>query len=207
MKKIKTVTVVGTRPEIIRLSLIIKLLDKETDHSLIHTGQNYDHQLNEIFFKDLGLKQPKFKIQSKDINSTKTISKILTSVDEILDSVKPDAFIILGDTNSCLSAYCAKRRKIPIFHVEAGNRCYDQRVPEEINRKIIDHISDINITYSTIAKNNLLRENIDPDKIFKIGSPLFQVFDYYKSKINKSNILKKLRVSKNNYYLVSVHRE
>lgn len=207
MKKIKTVTVVGTRPEIIRLSLIIKLLDKETDHSLIHTGQNYDHRLNEIFFKDLGLKQPKFKIQSKDINSTKTISKILTSVDEILDSVKPDAFIILGDTNSCLSAYCAKRRKIPIFHVEAGNRCYDQRVPEEINRKIIDHISDINITYSTIAKNNLLRENIDPDKIFKIGSPLFQVFDYYKSKINKSNILKKLRVSKNNYYLVSVHRE
>ena len=140
MKKIKTVTVVGTRPEIIRLSLIIKLLDKETDHCLIHTGQNYDHQLNEIFFKDLGLKQPKFKIQSKDTNPIKTLSKILTNVDEILDSIKPDAFIILGDTNSCLSAYCAKRRKIPIFHIEAGNRCYDQRVPEEINRKIIDHI-------------------------------------------------------------------
>ncbi len=207
MKKIKIVTVVGTRPEIIRLSLILKKLDKETDHYLIHTGQNYDHQLNEIFFKDLGLKKPKYKIQSKDTNATQTLSKILTGVDNILNLINPDAFIILGDTNSCLSAYCAKRRKIPIFHIEAGNRCYDQRVPEEINRKIVDHISDINITYSSTAKNNLLRENIDPDKIFKIGSPLFEVYQYYKSKINRSNILKKLKVLKNNYYLVSVHRE
>ena len=207
MKKLKIITVVGTRPEIIRLSLVIKLLEKKTDHILIHTGQNYDHQLNQVFFKDLSLNQPNYKINSKNSSSIKTISKILNEVDELLNLEKPDAIIILGDTNSCLSAYCAKRKKIPIFHIEAGNRCYDQRVPEEINRKLIDHLSDINITYSQVAKENLIRENFDPDKLFKIGSPLYEVFNFYKKKIKKSKILKKMGVKKNNYFLVCVHRE
>ena len=169
MKKLKIVTIVGTRPEIIRLSNTIKLFDKRTNHILIHTGQNYDKQLNQIFFKELSLKLPKYKINSKSSSTVDTISVILTKVDKILKFEKPDAIVVLGDTNSSLSAYCAKRRKIPIFHIEAGNRCYDQRVPEEINRKIIDHISDINVTYSETAKENLLRENISPDKILKLA--------------------------------------
>ena len=207
MKKIKILTAVGTRPEIIRLSRTIDFLNKNTNHKLIHTGQNYDDELNKIFFKDLGLRNPDFKLNIKGKSLMESISKILSEVDKILEKEKPDAFLILGDTNSCLAAYCAKRRKIPIFHIEAGNRCYDQRVPEEINRKIIDHISDINITYSDIAKDNLLRENISPDKIFKIGSPLYEVFDFYKNKILKSKILNKYKLKKNNFYLVSVHRE
>ena len=207
MKKLKIITIVGTRPEIIRLSSTIKLLDKRTNHILIHTGQNYDKRLNEIFFGELSLKLPKYKINSKTSSTVDTISIILTEVDKVLKFEKPDAIVVLGDTNSSLSAYCAKRRKIPIFHIEAGNRCYDQRVPEEINRKIIDHISDINITYSEIAKENLLRENISPDKIFKIGSPLFEVFNKNRTLIKKSNILKKLNIKKNNFYLLSVHRE
>tara|TARA_B100000768_G_scaffold145312_1_gene138109 strand:+ start:2499 stop:3620 length:1122 start_codon:yes stop_codon:yes gene_type:complete len=207
MKKIKILTAVGTRPEIIRLSRTIDFLNKNTDHKLIHTGQNYDDELNKIFFKDLGLRNPDFKLNIKKKTLIESISEILKEVDIILEKEKPDAFIILGDTNSCLTAYCAKRRKIPIFHIEAGNRCYDLRVPEEINRKIIDHISDINITYSDIAKENLLRENISPDKVFKIGSPLHEVFNFYKNKILKSKILNKYKLKKNNFYLVSVHRE
>ena len=206
-KNIKVVTVVGTRPEVIRLSRVINYLDKNLNHILVHTGQNYNYELNEIFFQDLKLKKPKYKIKTKAKSSVTTISEILTQVEKILIKEKPNAFLVLGDTNSCLSAYCAKRLKIPIFHIEAGNRCYDLRVPEEINRKIIDHLADINITYSEIAKQNLLRENISADKVFKIGSPLDEVFNYYREKINKSNILKKLRIEKDDYYLVSVHRE
>tara|TARA_Y100000816_G_scaffold278682_1_gene250118 strand:+ start:2412 stop:3536 length:1125 start_codon:yes stop_codon:yes gene_type:complete len=206
-KNIKVVTVVGTRPEVIRLSRVINYLDKNLNHILVHTGQNYNYELNEIFFQDLKLKNPKYKIKTKAKSSVSTISEILTQVEKILIKEKPNAFLVLGDTNSCLSAYCAKRLKIPIFHIEAGNRCYDLRVPEEINRKIIDHLADINITYSEIAKQNLLRENISADKVFKIGSPLDEVFNYYREKINKSNILKKLRIEKDDYYLVSVHRE
>ena len=206
-KNIKVVTVVGTRPEVIRLSRVINYLDKNLNHILVHTGQNYNYELNEIFFQDLKLKKPKYKIKTKAKSSVSTISEILTQVEKILIKEKPNAFLVLGDTNSCLSAYCAKRLKIPIFHIEAGNRCYDLRVPEEINRKIIDHLADINITYSEIAKQNLLRENISADKVFKIGSPLDEVFNYYREKINKSNILKKLRIEKDDYYLVSVHRE
>tara|TARA_B100000787_G_C16199307_1_gene303725 strand:+ start:16987 stop:18105 length:1119 start_codon:yes stop_codon:yes gene_type:complete len=207
MKKFKILTTVGTRPEIIRLSRVIDYLNKNTDHKLVHTGQNYDYELNEIFFKDLGIKKPNYQINIKGKSLIKSISEILSEVDVILEKEKPDAFLVLGDTNSCLTAYCAKRKKIPIFHIEAGNRCYDQKVPEEINRKIIDHISDINITYSEIAKDNLLRENIAPDKVFKIGSPLQEVFNFYKKKILNSKILKKYKIKKNNFYLLSVHRE
>jgi len=207
MKKIKVVTVVGTRPELIRLSRVIDLLDKNLHHVLVHTGQNFDYELNKIFFSDLNLKNPKYQIKIKNNSPVSAVSQILLEIDKILFKEKPDAFIVLGDTNSCLSAYCAKRMKIPIFHIEAGNRCYDQRVPEEINRKIIDHISDVNVTYSEIAKKNLIKENIHPDKIFKIGSPLDEVYNFYKDKINNSKILKKYKLKKKNYYLISVHRE
>ncbi len=208
MKKLKILTVVGTRPEIIRLSRVINCLDKFSDHKLVHTGQNYDYELNKIFFKDLLIKNPDYQIDIRKKNSViNSISKMLSEVDKIIIREKPDAFVILGDTNSCLTAYCAKRNKIPIFHIEAGNRCYDQRVPEEINRKIIDHISDVNITYSHIAKENLLRENLSPDTIFKIGSPLDEVFNFYKKKIFKSKVLNELKLSKKNYFLISVHRE
>ncbi|MDC2974363.1 UDP-N-acetylglucosamine 2-epimerase (non-hydrolyzing) [Candidatus Pelagibacter sp.] len=206
-KKIKLVTVVGTRPEVIRLSRTINFLDKNIDHVLVHTGQNYNYELNQIFFKDLNLKKPKYNIKTKGKSAINIISQILSEVEKILIKEKPDAFLILGDTNSCLSAYCAKRLKIPIFHIEAGNRCYDLRVPEEINRKIIDHLADINITYSQVAKENLIRESISSDKVFKIGSPLDEVYEYYKDKINSSNILKKLKLQKESYYLLSVHRE
>ena len=201
-KKIKIVTVAGTRPELIRLSRVIDILDKNLKHVLIHTGQNYDYELNEIFFKDLSIRKPDYQLKIKNETPVGGISSTLKEVDIILRKEKPDAFLVLGDTNSCLSAYSAKRLKIPVFHIEAGNRCYDQRVPEEINRKIIDHLSDINITYSEIAKQNLLRENFDPDKIFKIGSPLGEVFNFYKLKI-----LKKNNLTKKKYFLLSVHRE
>ncbi len=207
MKKFKVLTVVGTRPEIIRLSSIIKSLDKKINHVLVHTGQNYDYELSKIFFKDLSLRYPDYQIESDNDNPINKISIILNEVEKIISKEKPDAFVILGDTNSCLSAYCAKRLKVPIFHIEAGNRCYDQRVPEEINRKIIDHISDINITYSNVAKNNLLRENLNPDRIFQIGSPLAEVYKKNKKKIFKSKILNQLGIKKNNYLLISVHRE
>ena len=206
MKNFKVLTVVGTRPEIIRLSRVIHYLEKKVNHKLIHTGQNFDFELSEVFFKDLSIKKPDYQLETKSNTSINSISKILTQVEKILIKEKPDVFIVLGDTNSCLSAYCAKRLKIPIFHIEAGNRCYDERVPEEINRKMIDHLSDINITYSRIAKENLIRENINPDRVFKIGSPLYEVFSFYKKKLNYK-ILKTLKLKKDNYYLLSVHRE
>ena len=207
MKNFKVLTIVGTRPELIRLSRVINYLDQNLNHKLIHTGQNYDYELSQIFFKDLSLRKPDYQIDIKTKNPIASISQILSDVEKIIIKEKPDAILILGDTNSCLSAYCAKRHKVPVFHIEAGNRCYDERVPEEINRKIIDHISDINITYSNIAKNNLIRENVSPDKIFKIGSPLYEVFRHYKKKIYKSKILNKLNIKKKNYFLLSVHRE
>ena len=190
-KKIKLVTVVGTRPEIIRLSSIIKRFEKSAvfDHYLIHTGQNFDYELNEIFFKDLDLPKPKIFLESADNSPSKTIGNILIKIDDLLDELKPDAFFILGDTNSCLSSIVAKKKKIPIFHFEAGNRCFDQRVPEESNRKIVDHISDINLTYSKIARDYLILEGIMPDRVINIGSPMYEVISENKHKIDNSKIL------------------
>jgi len=207
MKKIKILTVLGTRPEIIRLSRVISQLDKHCDHILVNTQQNYDFELNKLFFKDMSLRVPNYYLKNKKKSSVEHISDILVFIEKILLKEKPSAFIILGDTNSSMSAYVAKRFKIPIFHIEAGNRCFDQRVPEEINRKIIDHISDINVTYSQVAKYNLLKENISQDTIFHLGSPLHEVFEFYKSKISRSNILKKLNLKPEEYYLVSIHRD
>ena len=186
-EKIKILTVVGTRPEIIRLSRVISLLENNLNSILIHTGQNYDYELNKIFFKDLGLKKPKYQINNKKNSNISCIANILIQIEKIIIKEKPDGFLVLGDTNSCLSAYVAKRYKVPIFHIEAGNRCYDEEVPEEINRRIIDNISDINITYSKVAKQNLIRENIDPDKIFQVGSRFmkFMIFIKIKSEIQK----------------------
>ena len=182
-------------------------MENNLNSILIHTGQNYDYELNKIFFKDLGLKKPKYQINNKKNSNISCIANILIQIEKIIIKEKPDGFLVLGDTNSCLSAYVAKRYKVPIFHIEAGNRCYDLRVPEEINRRIIDNISDINITYSKVAKQNLIRENIDPDKIFQVGSPLYEVYDFYKKKIKNSKILQKLGLKKDKYYLLSVHRE
>ena len=205
--KLKVVTVVGTRPEIIRLSRIIKKLDSYFNHILVHTGQNYNFELSNIFFKELKLKKPKFNLNCKSKNAIEFIGKSLVRFDKILDIEKPDAVLVLGDTNSALTVLCAKKRKIPIFHIEAGNRCFDESVPEEINRKIVDHISDINMTYSSYASSNLKSEGIHQDKIIKIGSPLFEVYNYYSSQIENSNILKKLKISNKNYILASIHRE
>ena len=209
MEKIKIVTVVGTRPEIIRLSSIINRLNSSThiDHCLIHTGQNYDHNLNDIFFKDLGLKQPDYYLNAAKKNPSETIGEILIKIDPILDKIKPDAFLVLGDTNSCLSTISAKKKKIPIFHFEAGNRCFDMRVPEEINRKIVDHISDINLTYSDIAREHLIREGINSDRIIKVGSPMYEVIKKNMDKINNSKIIEKLKLNNKDYILVSCHRE
>lgn len=209
MEKIKIVTVVGTRPEIIRLSSIINRLNLSThiNHYLIHTGQNYDHNLNDIFFKDLGLKQPDYYLNAAKKNPSETIGEILIKIDPILDKIKPDAFLVLGDTNSCLSTISAKKKKIPIFHFEAGNRCFDMRVPEEINRKIVDHISDINLTYSDIAREHLIREGINSDRIIKVGSPMYEVIKKNLDKINNSKIIEKLKLNNKDYILVSCHRE
>ena len=209
MKKLKVVTVVGTRPEIIRLSRVINLLNnsKTIDHVLIHTGQNYDFELNQIFFEDLEIKKPDYYLDAAGKSSTETIGQIMIKIDPVLNSVQPDAFLVLGDTNSSLSAIPAKKRKIPIFHMEAGNRCFDQRVPEETNRKIVDHIADINLTYSSIAREYLLREGIPADRIIKIGSPMLEVLQYNKEKIDQSEILSKLELKKEAYFLVSAHRE
>ena len=209
MKKIKVLSVVGTRPEIIRLSKVLNALDssKCIEHTLVHTGQNYDYELNEIFFKDLRIRKPDFFLEAAGNNGTVTAGNILAAIDPILDKIKPDSFLVLGDTNSCLAAIAAKKRKIPIFHMEAGNRCFDQRVPEETNRKIVDHISDINLTYSDIAREYLLREGMLPDRVIKTGSPMFEVLNHYKSSILNSNILKKLDLEKYKYFLVSAHRE
>jgi UDP-N-acetylglucosamine 2-epimerase (non-hydrolysing) len=207
MKRIKIVTIVGTRPEIIRLSRIIIKLDKYSDHILVHTGQNYDFELNEIFFKDLDLRQPDFYLNAAGENAASTIAKIIESTDKLLNEIKPDALLILGDTNSALAAIPAKRLKIPIFHMEAGNRCFDLRVPEEVNRKIVDHISDINLPYSEIARNYLIKEGLPPDQIIRTGSPMGEVLFKYQEKYLSSNILTKLCLVKNEYFLVSLHRE
>ena len=205
--KLKIITVVGTRPEIIRLSRIIKKLDLYFNHILVHTGQNYNFELSSIFFKELKLKKPKFNLNCKSRNAIEFISKSLVRFDKILESEKPDAVLVLGDTNSALTVLCAKKRKIPIFHIEAGNRCFDESVPEEINRKIVDHISDINMTYSSYASSNLKLEGIHQDRIIKIGSPLYEVYNHYSTHIENSNILKKLKISEKNYILASIHRE
>ena len=207
MKKIKVMTVVGTRPEIIRLSRVIAALDREADHVLVHTGQNYDYELNEIFFKDLEIRKPDYFLEAAGANAAETIGQTILKVDPVLAKEKPEALLVLGDTNSCLAAYPAKRRKIPVFHMEAGNRCFDQRVPEEINRKIADHISDINMPYSSIAREYLLREGIPPDRVIKTGSPMYEVLHYYLPKIERSGVLEALRLNPLDYLLVSCHRE
>ena len=209
MEKLKVMTVVGTRPEIIRLSATMNLLDTSgvINHIIVHTGQNYDYELNEIFFKDLELRKPDYFLNAVGTNSIETVGKILIEIEKVLEKEKPDAFLILGDTNSCLCAIAAKKRKIPIFHMEAGNRCFDQRVPEETNRKIVDHISDINLTYSEIAREYLIKEGIYPEYIIKIGSPMFEVLANNKNKIDKSQVLKEFNLAENGYFLISAHRE
>lgn len=207
MNKMKVISVVGTRPEIIRLSRVIAKLDEYCEHIIVHTGQNYDFELNKIFFNDLGIREPDYFLNAAGKNAAETIGQVIIKVDEVLEKVKPDAMLILGDTNSCLSALPAKRRKIPIFHMEAGNRCFDQRVPEETNRRIVDHISDINLTYSTIARHYLLDEGLPADRVIKTGSPMFEVLNFYMDQINASNILKHLNLQQRKYFVVSLHRE
>ena len=209
MKKLKVMTVVGTRPEIIRLSSVINKLDKSEaiEHILVHTGQNYDYELNEVFFEDFKLKKPNYFLNAATGTAIETIGNILINIEKVIDKEKPDAFLILGDTNSCLTAIAAKRRHIPIFHMEAGNRCFDQRVPEETNRKIVDHIADINLTYSDIAREYLLREGLLPDRVIKTGSPMYEVIKSKLDDINNSDVLNKLNLEKNKYFVVSAHRE
>ena len=209
MKKLKVMTVVGTRPEIIRLSAVIHTLEKSEaiEHILVHTGQNYDYELNEVFFNDFKLRKPDYFLNAATGTAIETVGNILIKIDPILEEVKPDAFLVLGDTNSCLCAIAAKRRQIPIFHMEAGNRCFDQRVPEETNRKIVDHISDINLTYSDIAREYLLREGLPADRIIKTGSPMFEVLNSRKVDIEKSDVLERLQLEAGKYFLVSAHRE
>ena len=209
MKKLKVMSVVGTRPEIIRLSRVMAALDASPsiEHISVHTGQNYDYELNQIFFDDLGIRKPDYFLNAAGTTATETIGQILIKIDPLLESENPDAFMVLGDTNSCLCAIPAKKRHIPIFHMEAGNRCFDQRVPEETNRKIVDHISDVNLTYSDIAREYLLREGLPADRIIKTGSPMFEVLNHYLPSINASDILNKLGLNKNEYFVVSAHRE
>jgi UDP-N-acetylglucosamine 2-epimerase (non-hydrolysing) len=209
MKKLKVLTVVGTRPEIIRLSRVMAKLDESEaiEHITVHTGQNYDYELNEIFYEDLGIRKPDHFLNAAGATATATIGQILINIDPILEEVKPDAFLVLGDTNSCLCAIPAKKRHIPIFHMEAGNRCFDQRVPEETNRKIVDHIADINLTYSSIAREYLLREGLPADRIIKTGSPMFEVLNHYMPKIQASDVLSRLDLEKEKYFVVSAHRE
>lgn len=206
-KKLKVMTVVGTRPEIIRLSRVMARLDEYTDHLIVHTGQNYDYELNEIFFSDLGVRKPDHFLNAATGTAAETIGHILIKVDAVLAQEQPDAVLILGDTNSCLSAIPAKRRKVPIFHMEAGNRCFDQRVPEETNRRIVDHTADINLTYSDIAREYLLREGLLPDRIIKTGSPMFEVLSHYRPQINASDVLSRLGLTAGEYFVVSAHRE
>lgn len=209
MKKLKVMTVVGTRPEIIRLACVLQKLDASPaiDHVLVHTGQNYDYELNEVFFEDLGLRKPDYFLNAARENATATAGQILINIDPILEEVKPDAFLVLGDTNSCLCAIAAKKRHIPIFHMEAGNRCFDQRVPEESNRKIVDHTSDINLCYSDIAREYLLAEGLRPDRVIKTGSPMFEVLTRYLPNIKASKILDEIGLEKEKYFVVSAHRE
>tara|TARA_B100001029_G_C15042077_1_gene444390 strand:- start:499 stop:1632 length:1134 start_codon:yes stop_codon:yes gene_type:complete len=207
MKKLKVMTIVGTRPEIIRLSRVMSALDKYCKHILVHTGQNYDYELNEIFFEDLEIKKPNYFLNSAMKNAAQTIGNIIPSVDKLLDREKPDAVLVLGDTNSCLSIIAAKMKKIPTFHMEAGNRCFDMRVPEEINRKIVDHTADVNLTYSTIAREYLLAEGLPADLIIKTGSPMNEVLEFYKEGIFASSIVKNLKLKQNKFFLVSAHRQ
>ena len=207
MKKLKIVTVVGTRPEIIRLSRVIAALDQYCDHVLIHTGQNYDYELNEIFFQDLGIRKPDHFLNAAGATGAETIGNVIISVDRVLAEVEPEALLVLGDTNSCMAVIPAKRRKIPTFHMEAGNRCFDMRVPEEINRRIVDHTADINLTYSTIARDYLLREGLSPDMVIKTGSPMFEVLNYYREGIEASDVLTRLGLEKGKFFVVSAHRE
>ena len=209
MKKLKVLTVVGTRPEIIRLSRVLIALDQSEaiEHILVHTGQNYDYELNEVFFEDLGLRKPNHFLNAAGSNATTTAGQILINIDPVLEAEKPDAFLVLGDTNSCLCAIAAKKRHIPIFHMEAGNRCFDQRVPEETNRKIVDHVSDINLTYSDIAREYLLREGLSADRVIKTGSPMFEVLHHYLPQIEASTVLEKLNLEEGKFFVVSSHRE
>ncbi|MFX1671529.1 UDP-N-acetylglucosamine 2-epimerase (non-hydrolyzing) [Paraburkholderia sp. A2WS-5] len=207
MKKLKVMTVVGTRPEIIRLSRVLARLDEHCDHVLVHTGQNYDYELNQIFFDDLGIRKPDHFLNAAGGGAAETIGKIIIAMDDVLAKETPEALLVLGDTNSCLSVIPAKRRKIPIFHMEAGNRCFDMRVPEEINRRIVDHTADINLTYSSIAREYLLREGLPPDMVIKTGSPMAEVLAHYKPAIDKSDVLTRLGLSEDQFFVVSAHRE
>ena len=207
MNKLKLMTVVGTRPEIIRLSRVMQACDKYFDHILVHTGQNYDYELNEIFFNDLGIRKPDHFLNAAGATGAETIGKVIIGVDKVLDEIQPEALLVLGDTNSCMAVLPAKRRKIPTFHMEAGNRCFDMRVPEEINRRIVDHTADINLTYSTIARDYLLAEGLPADLVIKTGSPMFEVLNHYKAKIEASNVLETLGLTENEYFIVSAHRE
>jgi UDP-N-acetylglucosamine 2-epimerase len=209
MKKLKVITVVGTRPEIIRLARVMTKLDESSaiEHIIIHTGQNYDYELNQIFFDDLSIRKPDYFLNAAGATATETVGQILIKIDPLLEELKPDAFLVLGDTNSCLCAIPAKKRHIPIFHMEAGNRCFDQRVPEETNRKIVDHISDVNLTYSDIAREYLLREGLSADRIIKTGSPMFEVLNHYLPSIQQSDVLTRLNLVAHKYFVVSAHRE
>jgi UDP-N-acetylglucosamine 2-epimerase (non-hydrolysing) len=207
MKKLKVMSVVGTRPEIIRLSRVLAKLDLHCEHILVHTGQNYDFELNQVFFDDLGVRKPDYFLNAAGDNAAQTIGQVIISVDNVLEEVKPDAMLVLGDTNSCLSAIPAKRRKVPIFHMEAGNRCFDQRVPEETNRRIVDHTADINLTYSSIARDYLLAEGLPADRVIKTGSPMFEVLENYMPQIDSSDVLSRLSLDKGEFFVVSAHRE
>ena len=207
MKKLKVMSVVGTRPEIIRLSRVLAKLDEHCEHILVHTGQNYDFELNEVFFNDLGVRKPDYFLNAAGKNAAETIGQVIIKVDQVLEEVHPEAMLVLGDTNSCLSAIPAKRRKVPIFHMEAGNRCFDQRVPEETNRRIVDHTADINLTYSTIARDYLLAEGLPADRVIKTGSPMFEVLNHYMPQIDGSDVLARLDLQKGQFFVVSAHRE
>lgn len=207
MKKLTVMTVVGTRPEIIRLSRVIDKLDQHCHHILVHTGQNYDYELNQIFFDELRIRKPDYFLNAAGKNAVQTVGQVIIKVDELLDSVSPDALLVLGDTNSCMAVFAAKRRKIPTFHMEAGNRCFDQRVPEEINRRIVDHTADINLTYSTLARDYLLAEGLPADRVIKTGSPMFEVLNFYRNEIDCSDILATLNLEYGHYFLISAHRE
>ena len=207
MKKLKLMTVVGTRPEIIRLSRVMTACDKYFDHVLVHTGQNYDYELNEIFFTDLGIRKPDHFLNAAGVTGAETIGNVIIAVDKILEEVQPEALLVLGDTNSCMAVIPAKRRKIPTFHMEAGNRCFDMRVPEEINRRIVDHTADINLTYSTIARDYLLAEGLPADQVIKTGSPMYELLNHYKAKIESSDVLERLGLKEYQYFIVSAHRE
>lgn len=207
MRKLKVMTIVGTRPEIIRLSRVIPKLDQHCDHVLVHTGQNYDYELNEVFFSDLGIRKPDVFLEAAGATAAETIGQVIIAADRVMQEHEPEALLLLGDTNSCLAAISAKRRKIPIFHMEAGNRCFDFRVPEEINRRIVDHTSDINLTYSDIAREYLLREGLPPDQVIKTGSPMREVIEYYRAGMEASTVLSRLDLREHQYFLVSSHRE